>query len=170
MRLRVIWVILICGLSVACTTSNAATIPATAESNVTPPNDAYSKITSLKLKDVKKLLGRKLTIKEKIGFIVLKHKLKHPPKHKDSENKGATSQIFGIVGIALFVIGLFVPYVILASLIAAIIAVVTGSVAKRQNPDDRKAHAGKLLGWITLGLITLLLLLAVALIASFSWG
>lgn len=133
-------------------------------SKIIPVGDIYKKIASLKIKDIQKLVGRKLTIKEKISFLILRHKLKHPPR--DKQNKGQTAFIFGIAGLALLIVGLFVPYVILVSLVSAILAVVFGSVAKKQDPSDNNALTGKLLGWITLGLIALLAILVIVLIAS----
>jgi hypothetical protein len=125
------------------------------------------KISSLKVKDLEKLAGRKLALKEKLAFLILKKKLKHQEDKSNSEGKTALS--FGIAAIAFLVLGLFVPYVILGSLVASIVAIVMGSSAARKNPDDRKAHSAKLLGWITLGLIALLILLIALVIAAWAW-
>ena len=134
---------------------------------IAKPNDGgYKSIATMKLKEFQKLVGRKLTIKEKIGFFILKHKMKH--QQEGADKQGQTAYILGLVGLGLFVIGLFVPYVILGSLVAAIMAIVTGSTATKKDGDNRKAKAGKLLGWITLGLIALVLILAVILIST--WG
>lgn len=134
---------------------------------IAKPNDGgYKNIATMKLKEFQKLVGRKLTIKEKIGFFVLKHKMKHQQQGADTQ--GQTAYILGLVGLGLFVIGLFVPYVMLGSIVAAIMAIVTGSSAMKQDGDNRKARAGKLLGWITLGLIALLLILATIVLAT--WG
>lgn len=59
------------------------------------------------------------------------------------------------------------PYVILDFLVAVIMAIKLGSAATKKDGDNRKARAGKLLGWIILGIITLLLILSAILIASF---
>ncbi len=166
MRIIVTWIVFLFSIVVITTPAAAATSPLVATTNV-PPGDIYKKIASLTIKDVQHLIGRKLTIKEKIGFLAIKHKTKRQAK---DGSQGQTALIFGIGALALLVIGLFVPYVIIGALIAAILAIVTGSVAKKQNPSDGKARAGKLLGWITLGLITLLLILAVAIIATWTWG
>lgn len=130
------------------------------------------KISSMKVKDFQKISGRKLLLKEKIGFGILKHKIKKNQKNEKAEGKGKLSLIMGIAGITLLIIGLYVPILLIPSLASAIVAVVMGSVAKKRNPDDRQAHAGKLLGWITLGLLTLLTILVVIFISSWelSWG
>jgi hypothetical protein len=143
---------------------HAAVMPPT-NVKVHPP-EANQKIISLKIKDVQKLLGRKLTFKEKISFVVLKHALK---KRAAESKQGQTALGFGIAAVVMLILGLFIPYVIIGALIAAILAVVLGSVAKKQDPSDRKAYAATLLGWITLGGIALLILLAIAILASWGW-
>ena len=163
MRKYIIWSILFCFFVSIATPASSSTVPPST-SKIIPVGDIYKKIASLKIKDIQKLVGRKLTIKEKISFLILRHKLIHTPK--DKQNKGQTALIFGIAGLALLIVGLFLPYVILVSLVSAILAVVFGSVAKKQDPSDNNALIGKLLGWITLGLIALLAILVIVLIAS----
>lgn len=141
----------------------SATAPAE-PSRPVPAGAIYKKIMSLKVKDIQRMTGKKMTIREKIGFALLKHKLKK--QHKQNTSKGESALIFGVAALGLFVIGLFVPYVIVGALVSSILAIVIGSVAKKQNPDDSKAHAGKLLGWITLGLIALLFALVAIVLAS----
>ena len=131
-----------------------------------PIDGGYKNIATMKLKEFQRLVGRKLTFKEKVGFFVLKHRMKH--QQNDTDKQGQTAYILGLVGLGLFVLGLFVPYVILGSLVAAIMAIVTGSTAKKKDGENRKAKAGKLLGWITLSLIVVTLILAVIVVAS--WG
>jgi predicted membrane protein len=113
------------------------------------------------------MLGRKLTLKEKITLLILKKKLK---KQADESKQGQTAFVLGIISIALLIAGLFLPYVILGALIAAIIAIVMGNMAKKKDPSDMKAKMGALMGWITLGGIALILILVAAIIASWSWG
>lgn len=131
--------------------------------SIQPEKSSAKDIRSSKIKDIQKLLGRKLTLKEKIAYIILKKKLRH---YRDKVEEGQTAFNIGIVGLALLIIGLFVPYVILGSLVAAIIAIVMGSIAKKKSSSDSKAKAAMLLGWITLGLIAFLFLLVAIVIAS----
>ena len=147
--------------------AQAATAPTT-NNKIIPVEAVYKKIASMKMKDFRKLAGRKLTLKEKVSFIILKHKLKQ--QAKDSEKQGQTAFTFGLIAVGLLLLGLFVPYVILGSLVAAILAIVTGAMAKKGDGDNRKAKAGQLLGWITLGLIAFLFILAAVVLASWSWG
>lgn len=131
-------------------------------------NDIQPKnISSLRVKDLEKLAGRKFTLKEKIAFLILKKKLKH--QEDTSSREGKTAFSFGLAAVAFLILGLFIPYVILGSLVASIIAIVMGSSALKKNPNDRKAHSARLLGWITLGLFALLLILIAIALSSSSW-
>lgn len=147
-------------------------IPASAAISPVPGNGIIpteitnKKITSLRVKDIQRLAGRKLTLKEKISFFLLKQKLNH--KKNDASKQGQTAFTLGLIALGLLVLGLFIPYVIIGALAASILAIVTGSMAKKDDPSDKKAHAGKLLGWITLGLIAFVFILAVIIVAS--WG
>ncbi|PWT91402.1 MAG: hypothetical protein C5B54_05385 [Acidobacteria bacterium] len=111
--------------------------------------------------------GRRLSFKEKVGILILRPKLRHAIK--ESKNPGNTALIFGVIGAAALVIGIFVGPVLILSLVAAILAVVLGSSAKKKNPSDSKARAATILGWITLGLIAVLFLAAAIYFASGAW-
>ena len=129
-----------------------------------PPS---KEISSLKIKDIQKSIGRKLTIKEKISIFILKRQLK---KIEEGSQSGQTAFILGIVSLVLLISGLFVTSLLLGALITGIIAVVLGTAAKKKNPSDTKARTGALMGWITLGGIALIVILVAAIIASWSWG
>ena len=166
------FILLICFFFVS-SSGMAATTPAK-PSNSVSFDLLLKKISSMKVRDFQKLTGHKLTLKEKIGFGILKHKIKKEHKKEKERNHGKLALLFGIAGIGLLLLGLFIPFLLLPSLASAIVAIVVGSVAKKRNPDDRKAHAGKLLGWITLGLMTVVLLLGLIIISTwdewFTWG
>lgn len=194
MRTRLIYLLAFICLSFTSLSSHSMTTP----SAITPVEILYEKIASMKVKDIQILIGRKLTIKERIGFWLLQQKIKHEQKkglgpvtflqlkqkienglnkegplkkkkrHAEA-SQGQTAFVIAIAAAALLVIGLFVPYVILGALVASIFAIVMGSVAYKQNRSDKKAHAAKLLGWITLGLIAFLFLLAVIVVATWAW-
>ncbi len=134
----------------------------------TPAKPVFN-ITTAKVKDVEKLLGRKLKLKEKIALKALQWKLKKgiPNKKKDEgSNKGKTAMILGIIAIAC----LAIPIASIASIPLAILAIVFGNQAKRENPNDGKAKAGVILGWVTLGLIVLAVTLIVVAFAAWGWG
>jgi hypothetical protein len=162
--MRVLPVFIICGFMALPSTLHSTILPQPGSTTIYPPEEVYKKLTSLKIKEVQKLIGRKLTLKEKISFLLLKHTYRKPARTK----KGNTALIFGVVGMGLLIIGLFVPFVILGSLAAAIVAIILGSNAKRLDASDGQARAAVLLGWITIGAIALLLILAAIVVAS--WG
>jgi hypothetical protein len=128
--MRVFLIFIICGFVALPSTLYAATITRATSSTIKPPEMAYEKLASLKTKEIQKIIGRKLTFKEKISLLVLKHTFKKEAQTK----KGNTALIFGIVGVGLLLIGLFVPFVILGAIAAAIVAIVLGSSAKRMEP------------------------------------
>ncbi len=168
MKKLIIWSVLCCLLTTPLISAVVYSPSVTAAADRPVPNDVLlKKISSLKIKDLQRLTGKKLTLKEKIAFLILKKRLKH--KTGDNQSKGQTALIFGIGAIALFIIGLFVPFVILGSLVSSILAIVVGTVARKKDRSDNNALVGKLLGWITLGLIALLFILAVIIITSSSF-
>jgi hypothetical protein len=163
--MRVLSIFIVCGLIALPSTGYPATTTQVNSSAMNPLKIAYEKLASLKTKEIQKIIGRKLTFKEKISLLVLKHTFKKEAQTK----KGNTALIFGIVGVGLLLIGLFVPFVILGAIAGAIVAIVLGSSAKKQDPSDGKAQAAVLLGWITLGAIALLLIIATIVLASAGW-
>jgi hypothetical protein len=164
--MRIVSVFIICGFLALPSVLHSAVVTAPLDPTVRPSAELYQKFTSLKIKDVQKLIGRKLTIKEKIAFLIVKHSAK---KQLKGNTQGQTALTFGIAAAVMLILGLFIPYIIIGSLIAAILAVVLGSVAKKQDPSDKKAYAGALLGWITLGAIALIIILAIAIVSSWGW-
>jgi hypothetical protein len=155
---------LFCVMLLFCLPAFSSTPPADSATTIAMAN-INKVITSLKVRDFQKITGKKMSLKQKISFGVLKHKLK---KESVSSKDGQKSLIFAITGAVLLIVGLFVPFVILAALAAAIVAVVVGSSAQRKNPDDRQAYSGTLLGWITLGLIGALFIAAI--IVAIAWA
>jgi hypothetical protein len=131
----------------------------------------YKKIASLPAKDIQKLIGRKLTLKERISFFILKQKLRHKPK--DSMNAGDISLILGIAGLVFIALYFFLPFSLVLAIASGIVAIVTGHRARKKDPANKNAKIGKLLGWITVGLITVFfiaVLIAFASIGSWSFG
>jgi flagellar biosynthesis protein FlhB len=149
-------------LSIA-TPAGSATIPSS-NSAIIPVEGMYKKIDSQKVKDIQKLIGRKLTLKERIAFFILKQKLRHIPK--ETTNEGEIALIFGIAAVSLLVLSLFFPFLMIASLIASIIAIITGSVTKKREPGNQKAKTGKMLGLITLAIIAILFIILLVVFAS----
>jgi hypothetical protein len=146
------------------TTNNTVSITGSLP-KVLPP---LGKIATMKTKEVEKLLGRKLTLKEKISLKIAQLKIKKGLRSKEEEksNKGQTAMILGIIGLACIII----PYGILASIPLAILAIVMGSQAKKANKNDGKAQTGIILGIVTLGLVALAIIVVAIWLASWGWG
>jgi len=132
------------------------------------PND-LSKILSLKIRDIEKMIGQKLSLKEKIGVEIFKLKLKkefrkHPLTNGQAD-KGQLALVLGIIGLA----ALLIPYAGLVSLPCAIAALIIGYNARRQDPSNRKARTAITLGWITIGIFIVALIIVIAVLTSLSW-
>lgn len=133
-----------------------------------PSTTLFTRISTLKEKDLRKQLGRKLTIKEKVAFFFLKKKAKKLAK--EESKSGESAFVAGLIAIGLLVTGLFFPPLLIGSLVAAIVAVSSGSKALKLDRGNKKARTGRLLGWITIicliGLV-ILTLIALAIFADF---
>lgn len=161
MRKFILYTILLC-LQFTLPESSYATSTPAGSVSIEYPGSLNKKISQMKMKDLKKALGRKLTFKEKIAFLVLKHKA----KKAESKDEGESALTMGFISIGLLLVGLFVPYVIIGAFVAAILALVMGGMAKKQGSDNRKAKLAQLLGGITLISIAVIILAAVLLVAA----
>ncbi len=137
------------------------------ETKVTPQTDAPVSLKSMKVKQIENLLGRKLSFKEKLALKIYKWKEKSKTKAEDGtkSKKGKTSMILGIIALGVLVI----PYVGIATIPLAILAIVFGNQAKKEDPNDGQAKAGVILGWVALGLVLLALIVALAYLSAFSF-
>lgn len=133
--------------------------------SITPPFTLYS-IADIKIIEIEKTIGRKLKLKEKIAFKIVKWKIKHElkiGKQDDSKDKGKTAMLFGIIAIS----SLLIPYIgILISLVFSILALVFGYKAKKLNPTDKKAKTAIILGWIAVGLYLLAAAIVIAILSA----
>ena len=128
---------------------------------------ALQMLKTMSNKQMQTLVGRKLSFKEKVSLFILKKSKGFRIESKDEEKvqtkKGKAAFILGICALA----GLVIPFVVILSLPAAILAVVFGSQAYKANKNDKQAKTGMILGIIFLGLFVLALLLVVALVAFY---
>ena len=124
------------------------------------------KIASMKTKEAEKILGRKMTLKEKLAFKITQYKIKKALKDKEKgkASKGQTAFILSLISLCI----LFIPYLAIASIPLAIVGIVMGAQAKKENPNDKKAQTAIILGIITLGLVVLAIIFVIAFLAS--WG
>ena len=136
--------------------------------SITTPTHPLLNIATAKAKDIEKLLGRKLKLKEKLAIKLFQWKYKKgltAKKVDDPGKKGKTAMILGIISIA----ALLVPYLAIAAIPCAILAIIFGSKAKKADPDNGQAKAGVILGIVTLGLFALALIVVIAVLASGFW-
>lgn len=140
----------------------AITAPANT-TTVTPSPSLLTKLSTWKEKDLRKQLGRKLTVKEKVAFFMLKKKARKMAK--EDGKSGENAFVAGILAIGLLLTGLLFAPLLIGSFIAAIVAIVSGSKALKLDPGNKKAKTGRLLGWITLFVFFLLLIAAILLIS-----
>ena len=106
-------------------------------------------ISEMKVKEFEKMTGKKLSLKEKIAFKILQQKARKQIKAKqkgDPPSKGQTAFILGLIGI----IALVVPYVNIVSLPLAILAIIFGNKALKENRGDKKAKTGVILGFLSM--------------------
>jgi hypothetical protein len=135
---------------------------------VTPPGTtdktSVADFTKMKSKEFEKLTGKKLTLLEKIQLKLLQKKLR---KYDDEEitskqKKLATWSMF--LGIASLIL-LFIPYLVLLAIPAALLAMIFGMQSLKGN-SNAKAIIGVVTGGVTLLLILVALVFVAALIAG----
>jgi hypothetical protein len=127
------------------------------------PAPMLSYIANMKIKEVEKLLGRKMKLKEKLAFKLYQFKLKKDARREgEKANNGTTSMILGIAGIA----SLFIPYASIAAIPCMILALVFGYSTKKHYPNDKHAKTGIILGWIGVGLLVIAIIAVIAILAS----
>jgi hypothetical protein len=144
--------------------SNAALIPAAAPSAITKAT-YLPEFSRLSIKNIQQLVGRKLTLKEKLSVKILQWRMRNSKKkYDDPYSAGRTAFGFGLASIIL----LFIPYITILALPCAIIAIIVGSNAKHKHPDDRKAKTGIILGIISLALILIAVLLVIAILSAWA--
>lgn len=122
-----------------------------------PETGSLKFLFNLKPREIEKFTGKKLSLKEKIAFAFIKYKMKKQAAYHPGEiisNDGKTAFTLGLIG----AIALFIPFLDLASIPLAILAISIGNKAKRANPHDKKARAG-----VTLGIATLAVLIVIGL-------
>jgi hypothetical protein len=149
-----------------------ATIIPTHSDPINPRAEAITRFASMKMKDVEKTMGRKLSLSEKIAIKITQWKIRKKGAawfEKKALDKGTTALILGIAGIVFLLLP--VPYLGgLVSVASIIMALILGYQAKKANPKDKNAKAAIILGWVGVGLIIAAFILVIALIASLGGG
>ncbi len=140
--------------------------------------DSLSRATGLSInpsdlsaRDLEKMTGIKLSLKEKVLWGIYKKKLSVKNKSGITNmpelqgDPGAAAKTFGILSL----ICLFIPYLSLLAIPFAIIAIVKGSRAKRKDPLNRKARTGITLGIVTLSLLVAALVVAIIILSGLTF-
>jgi hypothetical protein len=99
-----------------------------------------------------------------------KYKKAHRADNSKTDDLANTSMITGIAAAAFMFMGLFIPYIILASIPVAIIAMITGGAALRKGTKKiGKAKTGKGLGLGVLIAFGVLIIAAAIILSSYDW-
>jgi len=112
-----------------------------------------SEIANKSNKDIEQLIGRELSIKEKLSFQLLKKKLKNNPNLKFHQAKDELrTEGLAVAGFICSLIGIF-----FAGLVFGTLAVIFGIVALgkiKRNPETKKGR-GLAIAAIVIGLVVL---------------
>jgi hypothetical protein len=125
-------------------------------------------LSKLKARDIEKMIGRRLTIKEKITWMLMRHRFKKAKSSRpdvDIAKKARKAKTFGILSL----ISLFVPLLGLAAIPFAIVAIVMGSDVKKVDPGNRDARTAITLGIVTLAVFVAIIFLVVAVISALTF-
>lgn len=137
-----------------------------------PTNVLAYRISKLEIKDIERLTGKKLTLKEKLVIKIYQLKLRREIRNSVNEipqsKKGKTSLTLGILSIIAALAILLTPWFLLASVPLAIMAIVIGNRAEKESPGDKKARAGSLIGWISLGFVVVLSFIVLLFVIAFA--
>ncbi len=161
MKIRLVFfVLLFCSLQAYPANTPASQTNSGFSSKIITPAISLSNFLTMKIKEAEKMIGRKLKLKERIAFKIFQWKLKKDLKSLKKEgetDKGKTALTLGICAAA----ALFIPFVNLASIPLAILAIIIGDKAKKEDPKNKKARTG-----VTLGIVTLAFIIVVGLIVA----
>lgn len=101
------------------------------------------------VKDVEKLSGRKLKLKEKIAFKLLQLKAKKEIKNKEKITYSKRSKTAFVLSILSLVTLIVIP----VSVTLSVISIILASKSLKENNEDKKARTAMGLSILALGLI-----------------
>lgn len=113
---------------------------------------------------------KKLNFFQRLVYKIAVKKFGKAADTEKADRQATSALIFGIAAMSTLIIGLFVPYVVLAALPTGVIAMVLGKHALEsgtQNP--LKAKIGRTLGFVSLLGFLFLLVLVVIAVSSYNW-
>ena len=112
-------------------------------------------LAKMKVKDFEKLTGKKLTLKEKLGFKILQFKYKKEIRKNEKEKYSKRSKAAFILSILSLATVILIPL----SVILAVISIILASKSLKENDMDRKAKTALGLSILALGIIVVGLLI-----------
>ena len=158
-RYSYLFLLLISFLSIAATSEKTLPV-ATTNGTATPV--VYPLVTQ-------EVHQKKINFFQRILFKLAVKKFKKAADTDKADRQASSALTFGIVALGTLIIGLFVPYLILAAIPTGIVAMVLGKQALIGGTNyPEKAKLGKTFGLVSLIGFAFILLLAAILVAS--WG
>lgn len=149
---------------------NSEKIPATGGALVFTPQFTVNDFLSLDVKNYRTADGKKLKWTERLAFKVVQKNLARKVKKGKIDGdlamedaKAAGGNLYGLLSLIFSVVGLFVPYVGLALLVAAVVLGIIGI-----NRDNNPTMA--IIGLVISALALLLILIVIAVGFSFLWA
>lgn len=137
----------------------ATEIPANSHAAIVLPNSTSKTLLSKKTSALKRFTAR---MQQKMQLWMLKHLTPKKPGKEGSKDLAQTAMILSIIGLA----AILIPYINIASIPLAILGLVFGYKALRENPNSRKAKTAVILGWVTIGLWVLIGMLVLLFISA----
>lgn len=157
--MRILKIIAVCILLFSSSNSFAIVSP--------DPTSKYN-LKKIKVEDIERLTGTKLTLLQKIRFYILKKKLQKPKASQEiteQQKKWArASMLLGIGSILFFLLSgvLLAGFLFVLALTAAILAIIFGAKSLKGN-SNTEGIIGVVTGGLTLALIVVgIIILAIA--------
>jgi hypothetical protein len=134
-----------------------------------PIQTPHAKISTLEqfsrlpIKEIQKIAGRKLKLKERIAIKIVQWKIKKQArtakKQRADSKPGRLALVFSIL--ALLTVGIPAAGLFLAP-VFAILGLIFGYKAKRENPNDKQARTAVTLSWIALAIFVVVATISIA--------
>jgi len=135
----------------------------TSKDSLSNPANIVLNADAFKSANARKLLGRKLTFKEKISLAFLRKQIKKEEKRQaEGRDPGEGAFIWGLVSLLSFI----VPGAGILALPFGIVAITKGNRVLRMDPGNRKARTGVTMGIISLALFLLAFILVLIIVAN----
>ena len=149
---------------------NSEKIPATGGALAFSPQVTVNDFLSIDVKNYRTADGKKLKWTKRLAFRVVQKNLERKVKKGKidgdlamDDTKAAGGNLYGLLSLIFSVVGLFVPYVGLALLVAAVVLGIVG-IKRDNNPTMA------IIGLIISALALLLILIVIAVGFSFLWA